>query len=68
MTIMEWIDIHEEIPDRDCCQCEILTNKDRVLIVDYYADYGIFVGDNDEYGWIDTGGLNELVIKWRYSF
>ena len=62
---LEYIDILKKQPTQDYCKCEIVTNRGRILEVEYYDEYGTFCDDDNEYGWVDNGDNPELVIKWR---
>lgn len=61
---MKFIDINKIEPTKEYCRCEVITNLGRIIEVDYYEEWGIFMDDDDgEYGW--KGEHTELVIKWR---
>lgn len=63
---MKWIQITEKEPTKEYCRCEVVTDRDRTLQVDYYEEFGIFTDDDgNELGWKDNGSNPELVIKWR---
>ena len=63
---MEFIDINKTEPTKDYYRCEIITDCGRTIEVEYYEYWGIFMDDENEYGWKDNGENPELVVKWRW--
>jgi hypothetical protein len=62
---MEYLNINITEPTKDYCRCKIITNLGREIEVNYYSEFGIFIDEDDEYGWIDNGFDPELVVKWK---
>jgi len=63
---MKFIHINENKPSKEYCRCKIITIKGNLIEVDFYAEIGVFIDDDDnEYGWIDNEEDPELVTYWK---